>query len=129
MLVATVVTGGLLALGGWVVLGSAGSAASPTSGANTSPAQSSPAGQPSAGQTPAGHTRDGGQADTASRQLLARVPQGLAASCTSATVSAADASQGANVQVVCSPQGTHSPHFVSYTHYREPACSRVRMRV
>jgi hypothetical protein len=120
-LVATVVTGGLLALGGWVFLGSAGSAASSTSGANTSPGQGSPAGQTSVGQTPAGHTQDGGQADTASRQLLARVPQGLAASCTSATVSAADASQGANAEVVCSPQGTHSPHFVSYTHYREPA--------
>jgi hypothetical protein len=121
LLVATVVTGGLLALGGWVFLGGAGFAASSTSGPNTSPTQSSPPGQASTGQTPAGHTQGGGQADTASRQLLARVPKSLVASCASATVSAADASQGANAEVVCAPQGTHSPHFVSYTHYREPA--------
>jgi hypothetical protein len=121
LLVATVVTGGLLALGGWVFLGGAGSAASSTSGANTSPTQSSPPGQASTGQTPVEHTQGGGQADAASRQLLARVPKGLAASCTSATVSAADALQGANAEVVCTPQGAHSPHFVSYTHYKEPA--------
>ena len=120
LLVATVVTGGLLALGGWVFLGGAGSAVGSTGGVNTSSPQSSPA-APAAGQTPAGHTEGGGQADTASRQLLARVPKGLVASCTYGTVSAADASQGANAEVVCTPQGTHSPHFVSYAHYREPA--------
>jgi hypothetical protein len=121
MLVATVVTGGLLALGGWAFLGGAGS----TSGANTSPPQSSPASQTSTGQTPAGHTQNSGQADTASRQLLARVPKGLVASCTSAAVSAVGASQGANAEVVCTPQGSHSPHLVSYTHYREPALLQV----
>jgi hypothetical protein len=121
LLAATVVTGGLLALGGWVFLGNAGSAASSTSGGNTSTTQSSPTGQASTGQTPAGDTQDGGQADTASRHLLARVPKGLVASCTSATVSGADALSSANAQVVCTPQGTRSPHFVSYTQYREPA--------
>lgn len=120
-LVATVLTGGLLALGGWMFLGGAGSAVGSIGGANTSSTQSSPDGQASTGQPSTEHTQPGGQGDTPSRQLLARVPTGFAARCQPMTVPAADASQGVNAEVNCTPRGTYSPHHVSYLHYRESA--------
>ena len=114
MLLATLVTGGLFALSGWVIFGVAAPPANSTGGADGSP---STAGQSSTGQTA------GGQHTTASQQLLARVPPGLAATCEPIPVPAADASQGADADVVCQPETTGAPKDVRYMHYREPGAS------
>jgi hypothetical protein len=118
MLVATVVTGGLLALGGWVVLGGAGPANS-AGRADTSSTESSPT-----GHAPAGRTSAGSQTAPASQQLLAHVPAGFAARCTPITVPGADASQGVDAEVACTLPAASSPRNVSYMQYREPALLR-----
>ncbi len=115
MLVATLVSGGLLALSGWLIFGGASSAANTIGGGNPSTAGRSPPGQPPTGQPPTG-----GQAATASQQLLARVPPGFAASCKPISVPAADASQGADAEVVCQPGAIGGGGYVRYVHYRKP---------
>jgi hypothetical protein len=117
-LLAILVSGGLLALSGWVIFGVAGPAANVTGGGNTSAPRQSPTG---GGNTSAPRqTSTGGQATTASQQLLARVPPSFAATCKPTSVPAADASQGVDAEVVCQPGAMGSGGSVSYVHFREP---------
>jgi hypothetical protein len=104
MLLATLVTSGLLALGGWVIFGLADS----TGAASTPTAEPS-----STAQTPTG-----GLASTASQQLLARVPASFASSCKPVSVPAADASQGVDAEVACQPDALGSGGSIAYAHYR-----------
>jgi hypothetical protein len=108
MLLAMLVTGGLLALSGWLIFGGPGLAAGSTGGENT----------PAAGPATAGPTPSGGPAAPASQRLLARVPAGFAASCAPIHVSAADASRGADAEVVCQPKAAGVPGDIVYQHYR-----------
>jgi hypothetical protein len=105
VLLAILVSGGLLALSGWVTFGSAGPAANVTGGGNTSAPR---------------QTSTGGQATTASQQLLARVPASFAATCKPISVPAADASQGVDAEVACQPGAMGSGGSVQYAHFREP---------
>jgi hypothetical protein len=108
MLLAAVVTGGLLALSGWLIFGGPGLAAGTTGGGNTL----------AVGPATAGPTPSGGQAAPASQRLLARVPAGFAATCTPTNVTAADASHGADAEVVCQPKAAAVPGDIFYQHYR-----------
>jgi hypothetical protein len=108
MLLATLVTGGLLALSGWLIFGGPGPAAGSTGGAN----------RPTAGPATAEPTPSGNRAARASQRLLARVPAGFAATCTPIHVTAADASHGADAEVVCQPKAAGVPGDIFYQHYR-----------
>ena len=119
MLLAILVTGGVLAACGWLTFatpGAWGVAASTNtpahaarltghgSAATLAPAQ---AGSPS-GQTP----------PAAAQQLLARMPPGFARTCQAIAVPAADASQDADAEVACQPAALGSGGYVTYVHYR-----------
>jgi hypothetical protein len=106
MLLATLLTCGLLALGGWVIFG--GLAGFTGEGTTTTTAE-----LPSTGHTPTG-----GQVTTASRQLLARMPTGFASSCTPISVPPVDASQGVDAEVACQPPALGSGGYVTYAHYK-----------
>jgi hypothetical protein len=113
-LLAALVSGGLLALSGWLILGGASPARNFTGGGNPSAAEGSSTGQAAAGQAAAG-----GQT-AASRQLLARMPAAFKARCTRVSVPASAASQGVDAEVVCHPAPPGVPSKVSYVHYRKP---------
>jgi hypothetical protein len=104
-LLATLVTGGLLALSGWAIFGHL---------ADFTSAGSTPAGEP----TSSAPTLTGSQATTASGTLLARVPASFASSCQPVSVPAADASQGADAEVACQPDALGGSGYVTYVHYR-----------
>jgi hypothetical protein len=101
VLVATLVSGGLLALSGWAIFGTA------------SRDGTSSDGQPSAAATSAG-----GHANAASQQLLAHIPASFAATCKAVAVPAADAAQGADAEALCQPGALGKGGYVEYAHYR-----------
>ncbi len=127
VLLAILVTGGLLAGCGWYIFGPASHAST----ANTAPgadrtgnAGTTPAPGPSGSAPgPSGSAPGPSLAATpaASQQLLARMPPGFAGTCQAIPVPASDASQGADAEVACQPQALGSGGSVSYVHYRTPA--------
>jgi hypothetical protein len=133
-LLATLASGGVLALSGWLIFGGLAPAANSTGGGNTSAAGNSstgeagegqaPAGQTSAGQTSAGQAPTGGQAATVSQQLLGRIsrfmPAAFVAECVTVGVSAVDARDGVDGEVACSPGVIGASSFVTYEHYTKP---------
>lgn len=104
-LLATLVTGGLLALSGWAIFGHP---------ADFTGAGSTPAAEPSS----TARTVTSGQGTTASRQLLARVPAGFASTCKPVSVPVANASQGVDAEVACQPDALGSDGYITYAHYR-----------
>ena len=146
MLLATLVTGGVLAAFGWLVFAAPGSAAlggtsvraggtNPASlvdhgnvPASSAPSAQAPAGTGTAGTGPADTGTAGtgtagtGPASTAAvspqRQLLARVPRGFAQACQAVPVPAAFTAQGADAEVTCQPQALGSSGDVTYVHYK-----------
>ena len=119
VLLAILLTGGLLAGSGWLIFGPArnASAASPAAGTNgTGHAVTTQASGPS------GSVPRSAQAapPTAAQQLLARMPPGFAATCQAIAVPAPDAAQGADAEVACQPQALGSDGSVTYVHYRTP---------
>ena len=110
-LLATLVTGGLLALSGWAIFGHP---------ADFTGTGSTPAAEPSS----TAQTLTGGQATTASQQLLARVPTNFASSCNPISVPAVDASQGVDAEVACQPDALGSGGYITYAHYRTQGAMR-----
>lgn len=104
MLLATLVTGGLLALSGWAIFGHL---------ADFTGAGSTPTGEP-----PSASTLSGSQTTTPTRTLLARVPTSFASSCEPVSVPATDASQGVDAEVACQPDALGRNGNVTYVHYR-----------
>jgi hypothetical protein len=104
-LLAALVTGGLLALSGWVIFGGV---------ADFTGAGSTPTAEPSS----TAQTLTGGQATAASQQLLARAPTSFASSCQPISVPPVDASQGVDAEVTCQPAALGSDGYVTYAHYR-----------
>ena len=104
-LLAILVSGGLLALSGWLIFGVARPAANATSGGNT------------AASTQA---LTSGQAAASSQQLLTRVPASFAATCQPISVPAVNVSQGADAEVVCQPGALGGGGSVQYAHFRKP---------
>ena len=103
MLAATLVTGGLLMLAGWVIFGSL---------------QAADAG------TPAAKHKAAEPITPAARRLLARVPAGFAANCAPSPPPATGALHGADAAVVCQPRAARSPGTVAYLQYRQPGAMR-----
>src|SRR5262249_55706343 len=104
-LAAILVTGGLLALSGWVIFGGHAGFIGIGSGPTTEPSSTS-------------QTVTSGPATTAYQQLIARVPTSFASSCTPISVPAADASQGVDAEVACQPAALGSSGILTYAHYR-----------
>jgi hypothetical protein len=123
MLLAVVVSGGVLAGCGWLLFGhpaglsGASAPAQVTGRGNTSQrlASSAPATAASAPATPAG------TASAATQQLLAHVPAAFASTCQPVTLSVAGVSQGADAEVACQPTELGGSGLVTYTHYRTQA--------
>ena len=136
MLLATLVTGGVLAACGWLIFAAPGRIALPggialggtsvraggTNGASLVGHGNAPA---SSTQAPAATGTAGtgtGTASTAAalpqRQLLARMPAGFARTCQAVPVPAADAAQGADAEVTCAPAELGSGGYVTYVHYQ-----------
>ena len=97
MLVATLVTGGVLAFAGWQFF--AGS-------------------QGASGGSSAEGQKTHESATPAARHLLASVPAALAATCAPSSVPGTGTSQGADAVVVCQPRVTGTPGTVTYLQYR-----------
>jgi len=102
LLVATLVSGGLLTLSGWAIFRAADQNATS-----------------SAGQSDAAHTPAGDHAGAASRQLLAHLPASFAATCISIPVPATDAAQGADAEAICQPGALGKGGYVQYVHFRK----------
>jgi len=103
ILLAILVTGGVLATFGWLTFAAPGA-----SGAAADPNTPAQVGSPSGQAAPA----------AAAQQLLARMPPGFARTCQAIPVPAADASQDADAEVTCQPAALGSGGDVSYVHYR-----------
>jgi hypothetical protein len=101
VLVATLVSGGLLALSGWAIFGAASQNAI------------SPGGQSSAAHTPAA-----GHANAAAQQLLAHIPPSFATTCKPIAVPAVDAAQGADAEAICQPGALGDGGYLQYAQYR-----------
>ncbi len=128
MLLAVVVSGGVLAACGWLFFGppvfgppagrsGASAPAQVTGRGNTAPRLAS--GGPA---TAAGGASN---ANTATQQLLAHVPAGFASTCQPVTVSAAGVSQGADAEVACQPAELGGSGLLTYTHYRTQAAMQA----
>ncbi len=126
MLLAVVVSGGVLAACGWLFFGppvgrsGASAPAQVTGRGNTPPRLAS--GAPA---TAAGDAGNANTASTATRQLLAHVPAGFASTCQPVTVSAAGVSQGADAEVACQPTELGGSGLLTYTHYRTQAAMQA----
>ncbi len=104
-LLAILVSGGLLALSGWVIFSAARPAANAASGGNTAAPTQAPA---------------VAQAATSSQQLLTRAPASFAATCKPISVPAVNASDGVDAEIVCQPGALGGGGSVQYAHFREP---------
>lgn len=98
ILVATLVTGGLLASAGWYTFGGPEAGAGGAVGGQNSADLPSPA----------------------ERQLLALVPAGFAATCAPGRAPVTGALRGADAAVTCQPRAAGSPSSVTYLHFRRP---------
>jgi hypothetical protein len=136
MLLAILVTGGVLAGSGWLFFGPPiGAGASdlarivglgntpspePATGLGNTP---SPQPVTGLGNTPAPHPAGtaaasaGASITSAAQQLLTHVPAGVVGTCRVVAVSASYASEGADAEVACQPQALGSDGFVTYTQY------------
>jgi hypothetical protein len=99
MLVATLVTGGLLAFAGWYNFAGPDAAAGGSAG-GTNPAS------------------------PAERQLLAQVPAGFAGTCTPGRAPVTGALRGADAAVTCQPRAAGGPSSVTYLHFQRPGTMR-----
>jgi hypothetical protein len=122
VLLAILVTGGVLAGIGWLFFGPpvrAGiSAAAPAhigGGANT----------PSLEPASTTAASAGASITPAAQQLLTHVPAGFAGTCRVVAVSPSAASQGADAEVACQPEALGSDGFVTYTHYQTPSAMQA----
>jgi len=148
VLLATLVTGGVLAACGWLIFAAPGSIAFSggialggttlrAGGTNAAslidhgdaPASSTQApvgtattattaGTASTGTAAPGTATAGTTAVSPQRRLLARMPPGFAQTCQAIPVPAADAAQGADAEVTCQPAALGSGGYVRYVHYR-----------
>jgi hypothetical protein len=121
MLLAILVSGGVLAGSGWLNFGAPGATKTSSAASGTS-GSAHPAGP---GNTPAPSPSSSASAqpsadaqNAASQQLLARMPPGFASTCRVVPVPAANASQGADAEVACQPEALGSGGYVTYAHYR-----------
>lgn len=106
-LLATLISGGLLAASGWVIFGVASGSTAAAAGVTD------------------GNTSTGDQATTASRQLLSHIPPSIASTCKPIPVPPADASEGADAEVICQPAPLGGGGYVQYAHYRTPGAMQT----
>jgi hypothetical protein len=141
VLLATVVTVGVLAACGWLTLASSGRTnpaslvdhgstpgprpsqapaitGTPAATASTGPTGTGPTGTGTTGTGITGTGITGTTAASPSHQLLARMPPGFAQTCQAVPLSGADAAQGADAEVTCQPAALGSDGYVTYVHYQ-----------